>query len=80
MPVGRQRHFAARLVADALNEASRAYWLRRAAAFKLACPCDDDFHGDADLPTLIEAWERCMQIALACRRHADIAASTWVAP
>lgn len=40
-------HFQYRLIVDAMNEATAAYWLRRARAFADALPRDGDFMGAA---------------------------------
>lgn len=65
-------HFRARLLQDALTEATAAYWLRRAHQFIEAAPRPGDFHGRASRAQLAEAHRRCVGIALACRRRAQL--------
>jgi hypothetical protein len=65
-------HFAARVLQDALTEATADYWDRRAQQFEDAAPCDDDDHGRAAHDELDDAWERCQDIARACKLHAAL--------
>jgi hypothetical protein len=65
-------HFAARVLQDALTEAIATYWERRAQQWAAAAPCKDDYQGRASLTELLEAWERCQEVARACRRHAAL--------
>jgi hypothetical protein len=64
-------HFRARLLQDALTEATAAYWLRRAEQFEAAAPKLDEYHGTATRDELNEAWARCHATALACSNHAQ---------
>jgi hypothetical protein len=57
---------------DALTEAIAGYWERRARQWEVAAPCKGDYHGRASRNELLEAWERCQEIARACRRHAAL--------
>jgi hypothetical protein len=65
-------HLAARVLQDALTEATNAYWEHRAQQFEDAAPRLDEYHGDATRDDLNEAWTRCHATAAACRRHADL--------
>ena len=68
--------FAHDLLVDAFTDASRAYWLRRAAELEAARPRRGDFTGNATPQSLSAAWDRLTQAAAACRARA---ASTDVA-
>jgi hypothetical protein len=79
-------HFRARILQDALTEATASYWERRAKQFEDAAPRKGDRHFNATNDELLDAYERCMATALACRRHAqllrdsmpeDISADVW---
>jgi hypothetical protein len=65
-------HFLHRLLTDCLNEATRRWWLKRAAQFEAARPKTADFHGRADREQLREQWLRLTRIAQACRARADV--------
>jgi hypothetical protein len=65
-------HFRARVLQDALTEATAEYWLHRADQFEDAAPRLGEFHGDATREELNEAWTRCHATAAACRAHADL--------
>lgn len=65
-------HFRARLLQDALTQATADYWERRAQQFEDAAPRKGDYHGNASRDDLLDAWERCRATALACRRHAQL--------
>lgn len=64
---------ALRLLTDALNEATRAYWLRRAETFEAARPRPGEFHGRATRADLSARWQRLTAIAQACRARAELA-------
>lgn len=66
-------HFRRRVLQDALNEATAAYWHRRAAAFDAARPRPGDFHGRATRAQLAAADTRLAAQAAACRRAAALA-------
>jgi hypothetical protein len=68
-------HFAARVLQDALTEAVADYWEHRAQQWEAAAPCKDDYHGRASRTELLEARERCQEVARACRRHAVLVRS-----
>ncbi len=63
-------HFRARILQDALTEATAQYWLRRAEQFEEAAPRLDEYRGTATRDELNDAWMRCHEAALACRNHA----------
>jgi hypothetical protein len=65
-------HFRARLLQDALTEATAQYWVHRAHQFRQAAPRQDDFHGSAAPGELTAAWYRCEATAQACLRHAEL--------
>jgi hypothetical protein len=65
-------HLAARVLQDALTEATDAYWEQRAQQFEDAAPRLDEFRGTATRDELNEAWTRCHATALACRNHAQL--------
>jgi hypothetical protein len=65
-------HFAARVLTDALNEATAHYWRRRAEAFRDAAPRPGDYTGNATLTELAELSQRCLDTAQACERRADL--------
>ena len=65
-------HFRARILQDALTEATAAYWIHRAHQFQQAAPRKGDYHGQADRDELLDRWERCKATELACLRHADL--------
>lgn len=66
-------HFAMRLLTDAIGEATRAYWLKRAADFENARPRIGDFHGQATPAQLRERWHKLTAVANACRARAQVA-------
>lgn len=63
-------HFRARVLQDALYEATAYYWRRRAEAFEAARPRASDWPGRATPEQLAEADRRCATAALACRQRA----------
>lgn len=65
-------HFKARLLQDALTEATAQYWVQRAYQFQQAAPRKGDFHGNATKQDLWERWQECMDTAQACLSHADL--------
>lgn len=63
-------HFRQRVLQDALAEATRDYWLRRAADFEAALPREGDF-----VPAGVDLERRRLEIAaalLACRKRAAV--------
>lgn len=58
--------FAARVLTDALNEATPVYWSRRAQVFRDAAPKPGDFNGNATVTELAERTARCLAAAEAC--------------
>jgi hypothetical protein len=65
-------HFRARILQDALTEATAQYWVHRAHQFQQAAPRLGEYHGNATRDELNEAWTRCHATALACRTHAQL--------
>jgi hypothetical protein len=65
-------HFRARVLQDCLTEATASYWVHRAYQFQEAAPKPGEFHGRATRAQLAEARRRCLAIALACRRRAQL--------
>jgi hypothetical protein len=65
-------HFRARVLQDALTEATAQYWLRRAEQLEAAAPKPDDYRGLASDEQLTNAWVQCITAAAACRRHAEL--------
>lgn len=70
-------HFAARVLQDALTEATAQHWVGRAHQFQQAAPRPGEFHGNATVEELRARWTECMATSLACRRHADLIADSW---
>ena len=66
-------HFAERLLADALAEATAAFWLRRAAEIDRARHRPGDFPGTVTEAQRRERDDRLAATALACRRRAQLA-------
>lgn len=66
-------HFHRRVLQDALNQATRTYWLRRAEQFEDAKPRLDDYHGNATRAELSRQWNLAHETAEACRRRAEAA-------
>ena len=71
-PVGYVDHFRARVLQDALTEAMRSYWLRRADAFEAAMHKAGDFPGLRSVDQIEANNERLAAKATACRNHASI--------
>jgi hypothetical protein len=65
-------HFVARVLQDALTEATAQYWLRRTQAFEQAAPRPGEYNGNATPEELRERWKECVNTAKACRRHAQL--------
>jgi hypothetical protein len=65
-------HFRARILQDALTEATAQYWIHRAHQFQQAAPRKGDYHGHADRDELLDRWKRCKATELACLRHAEL--------
>jgi len=73
-------HFRARILQDALTEATADYWEQRARAFEAAAPKLGEYHGSATREELNEAWTRCHATADACRRHAELISGEYPEP
>ena len=65
-------HFRARVLQDALTEATAQYWVHRAHQFQQAAPRPGDFHGNATTEELRAAYRRCMATTEACLRRAAL--------
>lgn len=65
-------HFRYRVLADALQEATAAYWQRRAETLEAALPRVGDFTGNATPEDLDERRMRLAAAALACRQRATL--------
>lgn len=70
-------HFRARVLQDALTEATAAYWLRRARQFEAARPRPGDYHGAATVDELRDGWRRLTGVAQACRNRAAVCQLTY---
>ncbi len=65
-------HFQHRVVQDAMNEARRSYWLRRAGDFRAALPRQSDWHGHEGLAGVRRRRERLLEIVAACEHAAEV--------
>lgn len=65
-------HFRRRVLADALQEATAAYWERRAEVFEAARPRRGDYFGNATRDDLRAQDERLAAMARACRSRAAV--------
>ena len=66
-------HFRARVLQDALSEATANYWRRRARMLDWAMPKPGEFHGRATRADLEARCARLRAEAAACRNRAAIA-------
>jgi hypothetical protein len=66
-------HFVMRLLTEAIEQQTRAFWLKRAQDFLDARPRAGEYHGKKTPEQLREAWRRLTQIANACRARAQVA-------
>jgi hypothetical protein len=66
-------HFRARVLQDALNEATGAYWNRRAQTFEDARSRPGDYAGEATPEAIAARGARLAGIAQACRARATLA-------
>lgn len=64
--------FQRRVLQDAINDARRQWWLKRAEDFERAKPHPNDYHGRATLDELRARWRWCHQTAQACRNRAAL--------
>jgi len=69
-------HFRLRVLQDALSEATRCGWLRRAAAFEKARPKVGEYTGRATPGELAGQDAELAAIATACRNRAAVALVT----
>jgi hypothetical protein len=65
-------HFRARILQDALTEATAQYWVHRAYQFQQAAPRLGEFHGNATRDELNQRWLDCMATSQACLNHAEL--------
>lgn len=65
-------HFRARVLQDALNEATSSYWLRRADQFTAAMPRPGEFNGQRTGDQLNEKVVELTAIVQACRVRASV--------
>jgi hypothetical protein len=65
-------HFRARVLQDALTEATAQYWVHRAHQFQQAAPRLDEYRGQATSEQLTDAWMQCMATMQACLSHANL--------
>ena len=63
-------HFRQRVLQDALTEGTAAYWEHRAEEWEAVRPRRGDFNGNATPRQLAEQYQRCTEIAAACRARA----------
>lgn len=68
-------HFRARVLQDALNEATASYWLRRAEQFEQAKPRLGEHFGNRTADDLRAKWRELDEIVRACRNRATV--SLW---
>ena len=73
-------HFRARILQNALIEATAQYWIHRAQQFEDAAPRVGEFHGNATPDELRQRWYDCMGTATACRRRAELIRSNYPEP
>jgi hypothetical protein len=73
-------HFRARILQDAISEATAQYWIHRAHQFQQAAPRLGEFHGNSTREGLNEAWTRCHTTAAACLSHADLISGEYPEP
>src|SRR5689334_4626901 len=69
--------FTRGLLLELFQNASRAWWIKRAQDFERAKPIvgDPADHTPEALDRLRRAWTRCDEVARACRAKAEIVAS-----
>jgi len=65
-------HFRARVLQDALNEATAHYWRGRARAFEAALPRAGDYTGRATPEQIEEQRQRIAAAVLACCQRAEL--------
>ena len=66
-------HFRFRVVQDALNEATCAYWQHRADRFAAAMPREGDFTGQSTAEDIDAQRKRLSEVEFACRVRAQVA-------
>lgn len=70
-------HLQRRVVQDAVNSATRSWWLKRAEDFERAKPHPDDYNGQATIEELRARWRWCNETAKACRNKAALVSMLW---
>lgn len=73
-------HFRARVLQDALDQATVGYWLARAAALSASLPRPGDFMGRATSQELIAREARIRRELTAVRRHVWLLQHTYREP
>jgi hypothetical protein len=73
-------HFRARVLQDALTEATAQYWMHRAHQFQQTAPRLGEYHGNATRDELNQRWLDCMATAQACLNHADLVSGEYPEP
>lgn len=66
---------AASLLADVFRQVEFEQWLARAEEFERCKPRPDQWHGNATREELSARWQRCDEIARACRNRATMCLS-----
>lgn len=66
-------HFVARLLQDALAEATASYWRKRAEDFERAGSRPGDYTGEASADEIARRDEWLTSVAQACRSRAEFA-------
>jgi hypothetical protein len=61
-----------RAVQQAILQAQAWWWRWRAEQFHQARPRNNEYHGQATMAELWEAWNRCNETAQACLNKADL--------
>ena len=72
VPPDALEQFAKRVILDALCDASRAWWLKRAEDFERARPVPGEYAGRATREELRQRWRELTEIADACRAKAAV--------
>jgi len=72
--------FRARILQDALTEATAQYWIHRAHQFQQAAPRLDEYRGQATRDELNQRWLECMATSQACLNHAELITGEYPEP
>lgn len=65
-------HFQARVIQDAIAEATASYWERRAELLEATRPRRGDYIGGSTPAELTARWQRLTEQAQACRNRAAV--------